>query len=64
MIAGDSIGVTKKGVILEKPVDRADAINMISTLQGSSHTIQTAILVAVWIASGKEIEESKSLETY
>lgn len=59
MISGDSIGVTKNGVILEKPKDKAEAIEMISTLEGTAHQIMTAVFVAVRV----EEEEKADLIT-
>jgi septum formation protein len=45
VIGADTI-VILNGKIYEKPVDRADAINMISELSGHTHTVVTGVFIA------------------
>ena len=44
VIASDTV-VDLEGKVLEKPVDRADAVNMISSLSGKSHHVYSAVSV-------------------
>jgi len=52
VLAADTI-VVLDGMILEKPADDADAVRMLSALQGRTHTVITAICL---IADGREYQ--------
>ncbi len=52
VLAADTI-VVLDGVILEKPADDDDAVRMLSSLQGRTHTVITAICL---IADGHEYQ--------
>jgi septum formation protein len=46
VIAADTI-IHHNGKIVEKPIDKSDALNMIKALQGNTHNVYTGVSLAV-----------------
>lgn len=55
MVIGSDTTVSLDGVVFNKPVDLDDARRMLTTLQGQTHTVFTAVAL---ISPGKNIQQS------